>query len=144
MIKEIESIFILNNNGVPIFIQENYIQGKNNIDPALLSDLVNALQKFANELGEKETKFIELGGGKIFSTKDNSSNYLFVLKCDKNAKAKRMYQILNDVKNLFLNIFLGNLYVIKEEINKGLLSSFKKELKNILNPYNKLESLFKP
>ena len=144
MIKEIQSFIILDNNGAPIFVQENFIQGRNNVDLALLSDFINALQNFATELGEKETKFIELGGGKIFSTKDSSTNYLFVLKCDKKAKAKKMYQILNEIKNLFLNKFLGHLYEIKEEKNKELLSSFENELKIILNPYNKLEGLFKP
>ena len=60
MIKEILCIYILDDMGTPIFIRENYIQGSGEANHALLSDFVTALQSFAQEFGEYETRVIEL------------------------------------------------------------------------------------
>ena len=65
MIKEIKSIQIVDAKGKILFSRENHIQGSGEVNNALLSDFVNALQSFAKEFGEEETKIIELGDGKI-------------------------------------------------------------------------------
>ena len=72
MIREIHCIYILNDSGNPIFIRENFIQGTENADHAMLSNFVTALQSFAVEVGERETRSIDLETSKIFSIKDSA------------------------------------------------------------------------
>ena len=120
MIKEILCIYIIDDKGTPIFISENYIQGSGEANHALLSDFVTALQSFAQEFGEDETRVIELSDAKILSSKDNLTNYLFILKCDTNSKNKKMFGILNQIKNIFIEKFTGHL-ASNEDIKRKIM-----------------------
>ena len=131
MIKEILCIYILDDEGTPIFIRENYIQGSGDANHALLSDFVTALQAFAREFGEEETRVIELSDAKILSSKDNITNYLFAIKCESGVKNKKMFGILNQIKNLYIDKFTGHL-TSNEETKKKIMLSFVTELNKII------------
>ncbi len=142
MIKEIQCIYILNDQGNPIFIRENFIQGTENADHAMLSNFFNALQSFAMELGENETRSIDLETSKIFSIKDSVTNYSFILKCDRNAKPKKMFKILQQIYNIFIDMFTGHIHDFEEAKSK-IMPSFESALDEIIEPVKKFESLFK-
>ena len=131
MIKEILCIYIINDKGTPIFIRENYIQGSGDANHALLSDFITALQSFAREFGEKETRIVELSDAKILSTMDYITNYLFILKCDINSKNKKMFGILYKIKNLFIEKFTGYL-ASSEDKKKEIMISFELALNEVL------------
>ena len=122
MIKEILCIYIIDDTGTPIFIRENYIQGSENANHALLSDFITALQSFAKEFGEEETRIVELSDAKIFSTLDSLTNYIFIIKSDINAKSKKIFEILNKIKNLFIDSFMGQLASSNEKKTKIMVS----------------------
>lgn len=143
MIKEIQCIYIIDNMGKPIFIQENYVQGSGNPEHALLSDFISALQSFAKEFGEEETRIVELSDAKIYSIRDKILDYLFIMKCNVNSKNKKMFEILSKIKNLFINKFLGSL-ILSEDEKKIIMSSFEEELNKLLiEPDYSLEGFFK-
>ena len=145
MNKEIRSIYIIDGKGKPIFIREHHSQGSgsSSADHALLSRFVTALQSFATELGEEDTRIIELGDEKIYTLKDGFTKFFFVLNCEPDSKSKKMFKILNDIKNLFLQKFMGN-FTASEEVKKKIMVSFLEDLNHILNPFSKLENFFKP
>ena len=142
MLKEILCIYIIDDKGTPILIHENYIQGLGNADHALLSDFINALQSFAKEFGEEETRMIELSDAKIYSTKDKLMNYYFIIKSDINAKNKKMFDILNKIKNLFIDKFIGQL-TSSEEKKKQIMVSFKDDLNKFLEPIDNIKGFLK-
>ncbi len=141
MIKEIKSIQIVDAKGKILFSRENHIQGSGEVNNALLSDFVNALQSFAKELGEEETKIIELGDGKIISNKDKLTGILFILKCNVNAKNKKMFKILNQIKNIFIEKFTGH-FTSSEEVKRVIRSSFENAVSELINPKDLIKSLF--
>ncbi len=141
MIKEIKSIQIVDAKGTLLFSRESHIQGSGDVNNILLSDFVNALQSFAKEFGEEETKIIELGDGRIISTKDKLTGVLFILKCNTNAKTKKMFKILNQIKNIFIDKFTGHL-TSSEEVKREVRSSFESAVSELLRPQDKIQSLF--
>ena len=143
MIKEIMCIYIIDEKSNPIFIRENYLQGSGDANHALFSDFVTALQSFAREFGEEETRVIELGDAKILSTKDNITHFLFAIKCESNAKNKKMFGILNQIKNLYIDKFTGHL-ASSEEIKEEIMRSFEIEIIKIISePKDKLSNFLK-
>ena len=133
MSKEIQCIYILDSTGKPIFIRENYVQGTEEIDHGLLSNFINAIQSFASELGEKEASVIQFGNGTIYSVKDSRYQIQFVLKCQKDAKAKKMFKILNDIKSIFLERFSSYIETGIGDRSK-IISSFVNDLHQMLEP----------
>lgn len=131
MLKEILCIYIIDDKGTPILIRENYIQGSGDAKHALLSDFVSALQSLAQEFGEDETRVIELSDAKILSTKDKLTNYSFIIKCDTNSKNKKIFGILNQIKNIFIEKFTGYL-ASTDEIKKKIMLSFERELNEVI------------
>ena len=143
MIKEILCIYILDDKGTPIFIRENYIQGSGDANHALLTDFVSALQSLAQEFGEDETRVIELSDAKILSTRDKLTDYLFIIKCDTNSKNKKMFGILNQIKNIFIEKFTGHL-ASSEEIKKKIMLSFEGALNEVIaEPTDSLSGFLK-
>ena len=136
-------IYIIDEKANPIFIRENYLQGSGDANHALLSDFITALQSFAREFGEEETKVIQLSDAKILSSKDNLTHYLFAIKCESEAKNKKMFGILNQIKNLFIEKFMGHL-ASSEEIKKKIMLSFETELNEIIaKPKDNLSKFLK-
>ncbi|HEY0087762.1 MAG TPA: hypothetical protein VGB37_02900 [Candidatus Lokiarchaeia archaeon] len=140
MNKEIQNIYILDSTGKPIFISENYVQGTGEIDHGLLSNFITAIQSFASELGEKEVMVIELGNGTIYSVKDNKYQIQFVLKCQKEANAKKMFKILTDIKDLFFEKFSSYIEIGVGDRGK-IISSFVNDLHKMLGASKSSELL---
>ncbi|TFG06334.1 MAG: hypothetical protein EU539_07920 [Promethearchaeota archaeon] len=143
MIKEIRKIFIIDSEAKPVYIRENYIQGSGQVNYALLSKFIKALQIFAKEYGDdEETRIIEMGGQKIFALKDEFTNFQYVMVCQKDSNHKKMLKILNNIKNLFIEKFMGK-YHSDNETKTQAMNSFILGLNEILEPVSKWENLFR-
>ena len=136
MIKEIHRIYIIDSKAKPIYIRENYVQGSGSVDHALMSSFISALETFVREIENQNTEAINLHNEKIFISKDQLTTFLFILCCDPNTKPKKMFKILNDIKNLFINKFTGHFMDSIEE-KKKIMNSFLESLDEILEPSSK-------
>jgi len=143
MIKEIHRIYIIDKDAKVFYLRENYIQDSAQIDHALLSRFVGAVESFTTELGEEKTKIITLGDEKIFVVKDKITAYRFILCCDMNSKPKKMFKILNSIMNIFIAQFTGK-FSASEDVKRKVMNTFDVEINELLNPSSTIESLFKP
>ncbi len=141
--KSIEGIFVVGKQGKVIFPYGNDYESLGKNDKELLSGFVSAFQSLARELGEEEMKEARLGTSKLYFTKDRISEISFVIKATSTAKQKKMFQLLEKIKNLFINTFIGHMYEESEAI-RYLLDSFSINLDKLLNeqPDTKVKGFF--
>lgn len=137
--QDLQSIYIIDQNGIPFFVRDMYVQGSEDADHALLTNFISAIQNFAEELGGEEAKTIKLGEAKIYSVKDKMTKIAFVIKANPKAKDKKVFSLLNTIKNTFIDIFTGKFTVGSEE-KEILLDKFRQELDKIVNPIDKVSS----
>ena len=76
-----------------------------------MSSFITAVTNFIRETLEDNLSQVSLGNRKIFSIVDKISNFMFILVCEKDAKAKKILPILGDLKNLYLNNCTGIQYL---------------------------------
>ncbi|TFF93663.1 MAG: hypothetical protein EU544_05545 [Promethearchaeota archaeon] len=138
MIEEIKSIYIIDSKGNPFFVKELFTQDSENAEAVLLSNFIAALQTFASELGGKQAKIIKLGESKIFTLIDNLTKLYFVIKAKRDAKEKKILDILKKIKNLFINKFTGHL-TDSEENKREIMKEFIPELDEILEPQDRVQ-----
>jgi len=143
MIKEIHRIYVIDKAAKVFYLRENYISGLASVDHALLSRFVSALESFTSELGEEKNKIINLGDEKIFVVKDNITAYRFILCCDMNSKPKKMWKILNNIMNIFIEQFTGK-FTANEVVKRKAMNSFAEEINELLEAKSTIESLFRP
>ncbi len=128
---DILGIYIVNEDGKSLYTQEFFHQGTDEMDTALLSNLMSAFQMFASEIGEGGTNSIELGNSSIFSIVDPLTQVKFLLRTVKSTKQKKMMKILSQIKNTYINIFTGHHHDGEESIMK-LNSKLSDEIEGIL------------
>ena len=141
MIKEVHRIYIIDKDAKIFYLRENYIQDRAQIDHALLSRFVGALESFTTELGEEHTKIINLGDEKIFVIKDKVTAYRFILCCNMNSKPKKMFKILTNIMNIFISQFTGK-FSANEDDKRKTMNSFVEEINELLEPRSSIENLF--
>ena len=76
-------------------MHEKYIQGNQAMNYMMLSNLVTALQQFAKEYGDDETRVIKMHGYMIYSIKDPITNYLYCLICEPEINQKELLKKLS-------------------------------------------------
>ena len=140
--KDIQSIYILDVSGKPIFIYEKYTKNMNEAHHALFSNFITGIQKFVTELGVEETKSIELGKSKIFSNWDKVSKLRFVIKASKDAEEKKINKILNRIKNSFIDKINQNIE-LNDDNKAKIITSFNEELKVIIESETNIQSFLK-
>ncbi len=128
---EISFAGIIDEKGEPFYTYERYNQGSSENSEWMFSNFVQSLQLFACSLGENEVNAITLGDYKIYAAKDKVTNMVFYLRCEINAKPKKINQILGQMKSIFIEKFLGNLNAT-EDRKRELLNSFARDLMIIL------------
>jgi len=120
-------VYVVDDDANVFFEQEIYSQGSNSIDEAILSRIIITIQKFADELGGGDVRKIQIGTNQVFMLGDKITNNKFILRCNQNVKQKRAQEILSDIKNIFIDIFMGNYQEDKETLMK-LKSTFSDEI----------------
>ncbi|MHA1274177.1 MAG: hypothetical protein ACTSQS_12170 [Promethearchaeota archaeon] len=139
MKENIQSIYIIDSTGKPLFILEIYKSGNKNVEHALITNFVSAIQSFATELGDQHANTIKLGDSMLYSIKDEISGIYFVIKTDLDAKQKRIFGILKDIKNLYINIILSKINASEAEKLEAL-KEFEDELSKIFKKPVNIES----
>ena len=125
---DIFGFWIFNSSGEPQFSLEQYAQGSQDVDSALLSGLISAIQNFILELGEKSADIIELGNSKIFIARDEG--LIFVLKADLKEKDKKMLKLLEKSRDNFIKNYIKYL-TSEKHIRTHIFSGFNKDLMEI-------------
>ncbi len=97
---DVHGVWILDQTGKVIFSYEIFIQGSENYQSALLANLVTVLQQFANQIGKKEIKLIELSNSKIFIQNNEFTKNHMVLRCGKDILHNIGYKALDNIKNI--------------------------------------------
>ncbi|MFW9880640.1 MAG: hypothetical protein ACFFG0_46825 [Candidatus Thorarchaeota archaeon] len=138
--KKIIWIYIIDSSGATIFSYDNYVKGNSEVNHTLLSHFIYALQSVAKNIGEDETKEVEINKNKFFLIKEKLTSYLFIIKTKLNAKPENINPILKKIKEKFVEKFTGHFTLpIQDKIK--LLQSFKEDVKNIIEGKNHLLSL---
>ncbi|MFX0069481.1 MAG: hypothetical protein ACFFAO_00105, partial [Candidatus Hermodarchaeota archaeon] len=101
-------IYILDKTGATLFSYENITPGVPGNTSALLSNFIFALQSIAKSLKEDEVKGVEMGNSKFFMTKEKLTNYLFIVKSDREAELNFIELILNEIITKFIKKFTGH------------------------------------
>jgi len=123
-------------------MHEKYTQGNLNMNYMMLSNLVSALQQFAKEYGEEETRVIKIQGNMIYSIKDPITNYMYCLICEPETKQKELFKKLKEIMNLHIESFIGT-SVISEAKRLEILHTFKDKLDEILAQKKKFHDFLK-
>ena len=135
---EIISLYIINYTGDLIFWQENVSQHAKKIDQEYLSNILSTLEMIASQIGEEEVKIIELGKISHFISKDNMTGISFVIRCEKGVKAKKINQMLREIKNIFIAEFTGNFNATQIE-KVRIMKSFMNSLFEIIGEAKKVQ-----
>ena len=135
---EIISLYITNYAGDLIFWQENISQNAKKIDQEYLSNILSTLEMIASQIGEEEVKIIELGKISHFISKDNMTGVTFVIRCEKGVKAKKINQMLREIKNIFIGEFTGNFNATQIE-KVRIMKSFMNSLFEIIGEAKKVQ-----
>lgn len=135
---EIISLYITNYAGDLIFWQENVSQNAKKIDQEYLSNILSTLEMIASQIGEEEVKIIELGKISHFISKDNMTGVTFVIRCEKGVKAKKINQMLREIKNIFIGEFTGNFNATQIE-KVRIMKSFMNSLFEIIGEAKKVQ-----
>lgn len=125
--RDILGVYVIDDDAEVFFEQEIYSQGSNSIDEAMLSKIIITIQKFADELGGGDVRKIEFGQNRVYMLGDKITNYKFILRSNQKVKQKRAQEILRDIKNTFIDTFIGNYQEDKETLMK-LKSKFSDEI----------------
>ncbi|MFW9897309.1 MAG: hypothetical protein ACFFD7_16010 [Candidatus Thorarchaeota archaeon] len=138
--KEIFWIYIIDSSGATIFGYDNYVKGNSEVNHTLLSHFIYALQSVAKNLGEDETKEVEINKNKFFLIKEKLTNYLFIIKAKPNAKSEVITLILKKIREKFMEKFTGH-FTLPVQDKIELLRAFKEDVKRIIEGKNHLLNL---
>jgi len=125
---DIFGFWIFNSDGNLLFSLEQYAQGSQEFNSALLSGLISAIQNFILELGERSAEIIELGNSKIFLARDG--DLIFVLKADPKVKDKKMSKLLEKSRDNFMTNYKKFL-TSESHIRMHIFSAFNKDLNEL-------------
>jgi hypothetical protein len=130
--KGLEGIYVIDRKSSEVlFSYDTFIQGSGEWDLSLLSNIVTAFQGLAVEFGEKETKLIEFGEKKLFTSISEEYDIFFILRCSKKVNDEKFHKLLSQIKHMFIKN-LRAYSLSPEEIKFVKTSIFGKDLSAIL------------
>jgi len=136
--KDVNGAYIFSGSGALIFSQENLDGSVSEIDLEYLSNFISTIETIAVEIQEKDVKEIEFGNIKFYHTRDKLSKIQFIIKCEKDAKPKKINQVLTNLMNIFLEKFTGT-FTSPLGIKKEKMDAFVKAMSDILGSGKKVE-----
>ena len=102
MIKGIEGFYIVNQTDSELLgSYESINQSGEEWDMSIFSSAMNALQNFAKNFGQKETKFLDIGDTRVFANVDEAYKIIYLLRCKPKFKEKKARNILSKLKESF-------------------------------------------
>ena len=128
-------ICIIDRSGATVVRYENQVPGNNNGNSPVWSHILYALRSIANTLKENEIGGLEIGNYKFFLCKEKKSNYLFILKSNRDADSLIITPFLLELKNKFLVKIKGP-NNLPTEGKIQLLNSFREDIRQLIKEYN--------
>ncbi|MBD3339195.1 MAG: hypothetical protein GF353_08795 [Candidatus Lokiarchaeota archaeon] len=140
----IKGVWILDREGSFIFNFERFIQGSEEYDAMLLSNLMPPIIKFAKNNQQKELDFFETDNDRVLVSIDNTSRILYILLYDKNFDDQSVIEIRNRLNEVCAKYY-KNYYDSQDENRKTILSSIKKEIERIIkiDPNQSINNILK-
>jgi outer membrane protein OmpA-like peptidoglycan-associated protein len=136
---EISSIYIIDPTGATIFSYESHIQGLSNASLALLSHFLTALKSIAKNLKDDEIKRVEISNNTFFLNREKKTNFLFIVKSNRNTTYDLIEPILEQIKVKFIEKFTGdNVLFVDDKIE--LLNLFQEDIKKMLKQKTNIEN----
>ncbi len=135
----VRNVYVIEAKGTIFYKHYSDIQCADGFDSHMFSGFVAAIQSFAKQIGEREVKEIALGNRLLYCSIDIYSSMIFVVECDTNTKSKKIRQVLEKTKSLFVNLFLGNLNA-DDQIKSKIISELKKRLSDMLGEPSEVEN----
>ncbi|MHA1145456.1 MAG: hypothetical protein ACTSRW_12010 [Candidatus Helarchaeota archaeon] len=129
--KNVRSVLILDEKGKELFFQQHGPQGSTDVNTTLFTNLINALQMFVKDIGEKHLERLELDDYKVFIARNENLRLSFIVQTEINIKDKKMFKLLGQIEKVFLKKY-GKYLKSPEKIRMHILGSFKKDLDKIL------------
>ncbi len=123
----VKNVYVIEAKGTIFYKHYSDMQYADVFDSHMFSGFVAAIQSFAREIGEQEAKEIVLGNRMLYCAMDAFSGMIFVVECDPKSKPKKIRQILEKIKSIFVNSFLGNFYA-EETVKSKIVPEFRKKL----------------
>jgi hypothetical protein len=136
-------IYIIDNTGAIMFKYETTLQKSLKNSSAVLSNFLKNLEFIAMNLRKNEIRGVEMGNHKYFITRENHPKYLFIIKTGRDADGGYIRQILNQIRQRFVEKFDENMVLAVEE-KIEILDSFKEDVNVIINPKNDHKNLANP
>ncbi len=131
-------IYVIDKSGGTIFSFENHIQGTNGSTSAVLSHFLFALQSIAHTLKDDEVRSVEMGNNRFFLCKEIMTNYLFIIKTNRDADTHIISPVLTEIKNRFVEKFEGHFRLMIDD-KIALVNAFKNDIKEILQQKTNIE-----
>ena len=131
-------IYIIDESGATIFSFENHIQGATGSTSVVLSHFLFALQSIAKTLKNNDVKSVEMSNNRFFLCKEQMTNYLFIIKTNRDADTQVITPVLNEIKLKFVEKFTGHFKLVIED-KIALINTFKEEIKGILSQKSNIE-----
>ncbi|TXT61966.1 MAG: hypothetical protein BAJALOKI1v1_1060001 [Promethearchaeota archaeon] len=112
----IDSIYILDNEDTPLIIYDSNGSKKSESEyQMLVAKLTESLRLFASDLKDHLCHF-EIGNKKYHYTMDNISGVKFIVISDKEMREKELLDIMQEIKNHYINTFIGSSLLTEREI----------------------------
>ncbi len=125
-------VHIIDDSGGTFFSLETQEQDSAGTNSTLFSRLVFALQSIAKDLEVNEVQSVEMGSNRFFLCKDQTSNYLFILKTNRDAEARMITPTLQAIIEKYHERFLGyDGFSYKDRIQR--LNVLSKDVKQIIS-----------
>ena len=138
MSRDVNGAYIFSGSGALIFSQENMDETVSEVDLEYLSNFISTIETIAVEIQEEDVKEIEFGNIKFFHTRDKLSKIQFLIKSDKDAKPKKIQQVLSNLMNIFLEKFTG-IFTSPLVVKKEKMDAFIESISEILGTGKKVE-----
>jgi hypothetical protein len=130
--KKINWIYIVDEEGTPIFIYESYIQGAKGNNFALISHFLSGIKNIADQCEEEEVKELIMSSNKFFIIKINEVNLTFIVKSIIEADSREVIEFLNKIKKRFSENYAEKMNLPFEK-RREIVNKFKDEVKNLLD-----------
>lgn len=131
-------IYIIDDAGANIFSFENKITGAGGGTSVVLSHFLYALQSIAKTLKENEIRSVEMSNNRFFLCREPITNYLFIIKTNRDADTQVITPILSEIKDKFMEKFKGHFTLVVED-KIELINAFKEDIREILQQKSNIE-----
>ncbi|MBD3194481.1 MAG: hypothetical protein GF317_05450 [Candidatus Lokiarchaeota archaeon] len=111
----IKGIYIVQKDNKPLF---SYRKNDNtDFNQEVLLRILRTLREFAKGMEENLHDFV-IGNRKYYFTRDKMNNTKIIIEADQTASDKNIQSVLKEIRNAYINEFLGEFILTQNEMEK--------------------------